>query len=144
MEFKDCIQFAQENPMCAVSTVDGDQPRVRTLQLDWADETGLYFAVFSTKEVSRQLHANPKVEVCFYNHAPQVMETRQMRITAQVEFVDDEGAVDRAYQLRAALEPIVGRPLKPLTEVFRISHGEAHFWTIPDIGKERQLERVRF
>ena len=144
MDLQDCIKFAKENPMCAVSTMDGDQPRVRTLQLDWADETGFYFAVIPLKEVSKQLHRNPKVEVCFYNRAAQIMETRQMRLTAEIEFIDDEEAVNRAYQLRAALEPIVGRPLKPLTEVFRISHGEAHFWTIPDILKEPQLERVRF
>jgi pyridoxamine 5'-phosphate oxidase len=144
MDLQDCIKFAKENPMCAVSTIDGDQPRVRTLQLDWADETGFYFGIFSPKEISRQLHVNPKVEVCFYNHAEQLMETRQMRITAEVEFVDDEESVNRAYKLRAALEPMAGRPLKPLTEVFRISHGEARFWTIPDSLKEPRLERIRF
>ena len=34
--------------------------------------------------------------------------------------------------------------LDQTNEVFRISHGEAHFWTIPDILKEPQLERIKF
>ena len=29
MEFKDCIKFANENPVTHIATVEGDQPRVR-------------------------------------------------------------------------------------------------------------------
>ena len=50
----------------------------------------------------------------------------------------------KVAQERAALEGIIGRPLEPITEVFRIGAGEAHFWTLIDILRESQLERVRF
>ncbi|KAA6307040.1 hypothetical protein EZS27_041294, partial [termite gut metagenome] len=28
---QDCIQFTNENPICQLATVEGDQPRVRIL-----------------------------------------------------------------------------------------------------------------
>ena len=45
---------------------------------------------------------------------------------------------------RSALEGLIGRPLEPIAEVFRVSHGEARSWTLRDILKERSLEVVRF
>ena len=39
---------------------------------------------------------------------------------------------------------IAGEPIEPLTEIFRIRSGEAHFWTMADILKEPELERIRF
>jgi hypothetical protein len=71
-------------------------------------------------------------------------DAKQMRVTGEVEFLEDDETLDKAYDTRAFLEPIVGRPLRPLTEAFRISSGEAHFWTIPDVLKEPTLERIKF
>ena len=45
---------------------------------------------------------------------------------------------------RAALEGLIGRPLEPIAEVFRIAAGEARFWTLGDILKEREPEAARF
>ena len=88
MDLKECVNFASENPLCYLATVEADQPRVRALIMDYADETGLYFATLSPKNMSKQLHANPKVEVCFYNNAPDIMQARMMRICGTVEFLD--------------------------------------------------------
>jgi uncharacterized pyridoxamine 5'-phosphate oxidase family protein len=44
MDLKECAQFAAERPVCSLGTIDGDQPRVRTLLMDHADETGFYFS----------------------------------------------------------------------------------------------------
>jgi pyridoxamine 5'-phosphate oxidase len=148
MNLQDCVSFARQNSLCFVSTTDGDQPRVRTMRLDWADESGFYFCVLRPKEACKQLHGNPKVEVCFFNHAADAGEWRQMRLTGTVEFVSDAAAGLRAYQARAGLEPMLretmGVDLQSMIEVFRLAHGEAHFWTIADILKEHELERVKF
>jgi pyridoxamine 5'-phosphate oxidase len=144
MDFQDCIKFANEHPVCYVATMDGDQPRVRGFLLLSADEKGFAFVTFSPKQVVKQLEANPKVEVCFYNNPAELADAKQMRVTGEVGFVEDEETLDKAAETRAFLEPIVGRPLRPLTMVFRISSGEAHFWTIPDVLKEPTLERIRF
>ncbi len=112
--------------------------------LDWVDETGFYFATLSPKAVYRQLETHPKVEICFYNHAASLMEARQMRVEGVAELSDNQMVRQKALQARAGLDQVVGRPLEPLTAIFRVHSGDIHFWTIPDILKEPQLERIRF
>jgi len=144
MELSDCTAFAGEHPICYVATEDGDQPHVRPLLLWFANEDGFYFMTMSPKQFSAQLHANPKVEVCFYNGASELPEAKMMRLTGAVEFVDDAELVRKVSAERTALEGIIGRPLEPITEVFRIASGEARFWTLMDILKEPELETIRF
>jgi uncharacterized pyridoxamine 5'-phosphate oxidase family protein len=67
-----------------------------------------------------------------------------MRVTGAVEFLDDAELVHQVSEERAALEGLIGRPLEPIAEVFRLASGEARFWTLNDIPKERELETVRF
>ena len=144
MELTDCIAFAAEHPICYLATEDRDQARVRPLLLWFANGDGFYFMTMSPKAFSAQLHANPKVEVCFYNGASELPEARMMRLTGAVEFVDDADLVKKVSAERAALEGIIGRPLEPIAEVFRIAAGEARFWTLMDILKEPELERISF
>jgi pyridoxamine 5'-phosphate oxidase len=144
MDLQDCIKFATENPVCFVATADGDQPRVRGFLMWYADESGFYFITMTPKEVSKQLQKNPKVELCFYNNPAELQGAKQMRVTGEVEFLDDEEIEEKAYQARSFLEAIAGKPIRPVTQVFRIATGEAHFWTMADILKEPELERLKF
>ena len=144
MDFQDCAKFATENPVCFIATVDEDQPRVRALLLWFADESGFYMITLSPKEVFEQLQKNPKVEVCFYNNAADLADAKQMRVTGEIEFLDDEETLGKAYEARAFLEDIVGKPIKPFLRPCRISTGEAHFWTMGDILREPELERIQF
>jgi pyridoxamine 5'-phosphate oxidase len=144
MQIDECIEFATKYPICYLATEDGDQARVRPLLMWFADDQGFYFMTMSPKEFAHQLHANPKVEVCFYNGATELPEARMMRVTGQVEFVDDQELIHKISVERSALEGIIGRPLEPITEVFRIASGEARFWTLMDILKEPKLETVAF
>jgi len=144
MELIDSTAFASEHPICYVATEDGDQPRVRPLLLWFADPRGFYFMTMSPKRFSAQLHENPKVEVCFYNGASELPQARMMRLTGAAEFVDDAELIHKVSEERAALEGIIGRPLEPIAEVFRIASGEARFWTLMDILKEPELETIRF
>jgi len=144
VELDDCVTFATEHPICYLATEDGDQPRVRPLLLWFANGEGFYFMTMSPKEFSHQMHANPKVEVCFYNGATELPEAKMMRLTGAVEFVDDAELVKKVSEERAALEGIINRPLEPIAEVFRIASGEARFWTLMDILKEPELETIRF
>ena len=144
MDFQDYAKFATENPVCYVATMDGDQPRVRGFLLWYADESGFYFITMSSKEVSKQLQKNPKVEVCFYNNPAELMGAKQMRVTGEIEFLEDEETLDKAYETRSFLDELLGESGRPVTQVFRISTGEAHFWTLPDNLKEPGLERLKF
>jgi pyridoxamine 5'-phosphate oxidase len=144
MDLQDCTKFATENPVCYVATMDGDQPRVRGFLMWYADESGFYFITFSPKAVHEQLQKNPKVEVCFYNNPPELGDAKQMRVTGQAEFLDDEEVREKAYENRSFLDPMAGQSVRPFTRAFRISTGEAHFWTLADVLKEPELERVKF
>jgi pyridoxamine 5'-phosphate oxidase len=144
MDFQDCIKFATDNPVCYLATTDGDQPRVRTFLLWYADESGFYFVPMSTKEVAKQLQRNPKVEVCFYNNAADPADWKQMRVMGEIEFLEDEESLEKAYQNRSFLDDIVGYSVRPLVRPFRIPTGEAHFWTLANNLKEAEIEKLNF
>ena len=143
MDIQDYIQFANDHPVCFLSTMDGDQPRVRTVLLVKADETGFYFDLLNPKRMVKQLMINPKAEVCFYNHAPDLLLAKQMRVTGIMELVDDEALIQKVAAERSFMDSLAGQPTAPLTKIFRLSHGEAFFWTMPDILKEDRIERVK-
>jgi len=144
MDLQDCITFATENPVCYLATTDGDQPRVRAVLLLFANENGLYFETLSPKEVSKQLHKNPRVEICFYNNPADLQNGKMMRVTGEVEFLDDEELKKEVYEKIRFIEDLAGKPIEHLLEVFRIKTGEAHFWTMADVLKEPELERIKF
>lgn len=144
MELTDCLAFATAHPVCYLATEEGDQPRVRALLMWFADERGFYFATMSPESLSLQLHANPKVEICFFNGASELEDARMMRVSGEVEFLHDEGLTRRVAKERSALEAIIGEPFEPLTEVFRVRTGRASFWGPGDVFAESQVERPVF
>ena len=144
MSLQDCIQFANENPVCYLASTDGDQPRVRALLLVLADDKGFGLCTLSPKKMSMQLHQNPKTEVCFFNNATEFPEMKMMRVTGKVEFTDEKALFDKALETRKALSDIIGQSIEPFIEVFRIRSGEAHFWTIMDAMKEQDIEKIKF
>ena len=144
MDLKDCIKFATENPVCYLATAEGDQPRVRTFLLWCADESGFYFVPTGQKEVTKQLQQNPKLEVCFYNNAADAADWKQMRVTGEIEFLEDEENLEKAYQNRSFLDDILGFSVRPLVRPCRIPTGEAFFWTLGDNLKESEIEKIRF
>jgi len=144
MNFQDCINFANENPVCYLATADGDQPKVRTWLLWYAEEGGFYFVAISGKEVTQQLETNPKIELCFFNGASEPQNWKHMRVTGEIEFLDTEEMLAKAYEARSFLDPIVGRSVEPIVRPFRVYTGEAHFWTLAGFLKEADLERLKF
>ena len=144
MDIQDCCKFATENPVCYLATADGDQPKVRTWLLWYADEGGFYFVGIAGKEVTQQLEKNPKVELCFFNNAAEPQDWKHMRLMGKVEFLTTEEMLNKAYEARSFLDPIVGQSVEPLVRPFRVYTGEAHFWTLAGFLKEPELERVKF
>lgn len=57
-------QFLKEAETYYLATVDGDQPRVRPFGTAHIFEGKLYIQTGKVKEVSKQLMANPKAEIC--------------------------------------------------------------------------------
>ncbi len=60
------LQFLKEADTYYLATVEGDQPRVRPFGTVNVFEGKLYIQTGKVKEVSKQIHANPKVELCAF------------------------------------------------------------------------------
>jgi len=137
MNIQDCIKFTNENPICYLATVDGDQPRVRVLGFWFADETGFYFQTSTIKEFSHQLKKNPKTEVCFYKH--EGMLGTMWRISGKVEFVNDIKLRERVFVDRPFLKEFGMNTESPNLVLFRISHGKALYWTMENNLKPKEI-----
>ena len=59
-------KFLKEAGTYYLATVDGDQPRVRPFGTVNNFEGKLYIQTGKSKDVSKQIHANPKVEICAF------------------------------------------------------------------------------
>ena len=59
-------KFLQDAGIYYLATVEGDQPRVRPFGTAHIFEGKLCIQTGKVKSVSRQIHANPKVEVCAF------------------------------------------------------------------------------
>jgi pyridoxamine 5'-phosphate oxidase len=137
MNIQDCITFTNENPICYLATTEGDQPRVRALGFWFADETGFYFQSGVSKEFIQQLKKNPKTEVCFYK--PEQMIGRMLRISGSVEFLDELSLREKALNDRPFLKTFGLTVNSPELMIFRIPHGTAHFWTMENNFKPKEL-----
>lgn len=60
------LKFLKEAGTYYLATVDGDQPRVRPFGTINEFEGKLYIQTGKKKDVSKQLHANPKAEICAF------------------------------------------------------------------------------
>ena len=61
-------QFLKEAETYYLATVEGDQPRVRPFGTVHIFEGKLYIQTGKTKAVSKQIHTNPKVELCAFKN----------------------------------------------------------------------------
>jgi uncharacterized pyridoxamine 5'-phosphate oxidase family protein len=137
MKITDCIKFSNENPLCYLATVEGDQPRVRAIGFWFANKTGFYFQTSSFKEFPLQLAKNPRTEVCFYKQEGMIGTT--LRISGMVEFLSDKKLskkvlIDRPFQKSFGLTIDSDQLV-----IFRIAHGEAHFWTMETNLKPKEI-----
>jgi pyridoxamine 5'-phosphate oxidase len=136
MNIHDCIKFSNENPICYLATTEGDQPRVRALGFWFADDTGFYFQTTSFKEFPQHLKDNPKTEVCFYKHEGTI--GTMMRIAGKAEFVNDPMLREKALNDRPFLKSFGITVDSPKMILFRISHGQAYFWTMDNNLKPKE------
>lgn len=137
MNIQDCIAFANANPICSLATVENGQPRVRLLGFWFADETGFYFQTSTVKQIPSQVLANPKVEACFYKQEGPL--GTMLRISGNVEVVTDIAYKEKAFNDRPFLKSF-GMTIEhcPNLFLFRIGHGQAHFWSMENNLKPKE------
>ncbi len=142
MDISDCVRFANENPVAYVATVEGIQPRVRALNLWFADKTGFYFHTIAHKNVVAQVRMNPNAEVCFTAPPRPPNPVEMMRVTgsfdtAQDTFLRRKLIEDRPFLMRMG---ITG-PDDPNLLILCIPHGEVKIWRMENflMGKESAI-----
>ena len=131
MDFKDCVEFANENRVSYLATDDNGQPRVRPMSLWFADENGFYYQATSDKAMCKQIQNNSRVEMCIY--APGVGGTmgKMMRVTGKAQFIEDKALRIQVLEDRPFLKSMgIESPDDPRLALFKIYTGEAFFWTM--------------
>ena len=146
MDFKDCVTFANENKMCYLATIENNRPRVRPMGLWYADSTGFYFQSHMEKALCIQLKANKMAEICFYNRTASPGLGTVLRVNGAVEFLDDIDYKKRIFEERAQIVKSYGleNVEDPRLAIFRISKGEAFFWTMEYNLRESDIEIISF
>jgi uncharacterized pyridoxamine 5'-phosphate oxidase family protein len=86
-------QFLKNAGVYYLATVEGDQPRVRPFGTAHIFEGRLYIQTGRSKDVSRQLAANPKAELCAFK------DGKWLRVAA--ELVEDDRVEARRSMLDA-------------------------------------------
>lgn len=86
-------QFLKEARVYYLATAEGDQPRVRPFGTVNIFEGRLYIQTGKVKNVSKQIAANPKVEICAF------MNDRWLRVAG--ELVEDDRVEARQAMLDA-------------------------------------------
>jgi uncharacterized pyridoxamine 5'-phosphate oxidase family protein len=145
LNFKDCIDFANENALCHLATTEDDQPHLRVMRMWNASEDGFYFCGLAPKNMWNQMKTNPKVEICFFNNASEPSGIKVLRIKGEVEFLEDLEMKKEILEKRPMYKTHgTGQPDDPTYPLMRVAHGEAWFWTRQYILKESEAERIKF
>jgi len=99
---KRVADFLKEAGTYYLATVDGDQPRVRPFGTAHIFEDRLYIQTGKVKDVSKQIHANPKVEVCAFKDGKWLRVSGELveddRIEARQSMLDAYPSLQNMYK----------------------------------------------
>ena len=126
MNFKDCIDFANENPLAWLATSEDNKPYLRAMLMWKADETGFYIQSATMKELVNQVINNPKIELGFFK--PDEGTGTMLRVEGEAEIVEDIKIKEECLEDRPFLKEIGLTADGDDLFIFRINHGKAHFW----------------
>ena len=117
---KEVYDFLKECGTYYLATVEGGQPRVRPFGTIDLFDGGLYIQTGKVKAVSKQLHVNPRAEICAFKDG--VWLRVACTLTADDRIEAQEHMLAAYPNLTAMYKPGDGN-----TEVFRLSDAEAVF-----------------
>ena len=98
---EEVVKFLKEAKTYYLATTEGDQPRVRPFGTAHIFEGKLYIQTGKTKDVSRQLHANPKAELCAFKGGEWIRVSGDLiedeRIEARQSLLDAYPGLKKMY-----------------------------------------------
>ena len=136
-----------------IATVDQSgttiKPRVRTFEVWFADESGIYFQTTDIKANTAQIVANPNIEVhVFIPNAENPMDFKMLRIEGIAEILEGNEWIEKAYTDRPWLKDI-GDQMESMGVngnlfIFRLAHGNARIFDMSYNCRESQIPVIKF
>ena len=124
--------FLKEANTYYLATIEGDQPRVRPFGTIDLFEDRLYIQTGKSKDVYKQIEANPKFEICAFTGATWIRVSGKLvedpRIEAQQAMLDANPGLKRMYAAGDGN-----------TAVYYIADGEATFSSFTEAPKTVQF-----
>ena len=100
-EIEKITQFLKEAETYYLATVEGDQPRVRPFGTAHLYEGKLYIQTGKVKDVSKQLLANPKAEICAFKNGEWIRVAGELveddRVEARQSMLDAYPSLQKLY-----------------------------------------------
>lgn len=119
---EEVVKFLKECGAYFLATVDGDQPKVRPFGTAEIFEGKLYIQTGKSKNVSKQIAANPKVQLCAMNKAG----NQWLRLSGTL--VEDDRLEPKVHMLDAYPElKAMYKAEDPNTQVLYFKDAEAVF-----------------
>lgn len=134
MNKSEILAAVKKVPYAFVATVEGNEPRVRGLEIFRADENGLIFYTARRKEVCKQMMQNPNVEICVFDEKAGM----QIRIRGTMEPLEDNNLKKEICTQRQFLK-YLGENEEEVCDalaLFRLSKGKAAVWTMAAVTSQ--------
>ena len=123
MNKEEVLEFLNANRTSHLATLEAGAPRVRAIGILKADDDGILFMTWRSKDLNKQLDQNPDVEFCFNNYEERV----QVRVKGKVVPARDAALKKKVLEERPNFQKSVesGQELV----FYRLKNGLAHIWT---------------
>jgi pyridoxamine 5'-phosphate oxidase len=138
MTKEEIIKEINQNLACQLATAEGDQPRVRGMMAYRADDRGIVFHTGRTKDLYKQITANPKVELCFFDQK----NNRQIRVQGKAVVVDDDALKNEIIEARPFLKPWAAKAGLESIVVFRVVECLSYVWTMEKNFAAKEFIRI--
>lgn len=96
------LKFLKDAETYYLATVEGNQPRVRPFGTAHVFEGKLYIQTGKVKDVSKQLHQNPKAEICAFKNGEWVRVSGKLieddRNEARQSMLDAYPSLQKMYK----------------------------------------------
>lgn len=117
---QEVLTFLKENPLGSLATVADGKPRVRPWGFMLAEDGKLWFCTANTKDVFRQLQANPAI--AFTSFSPDFVT---VRLRGDIRFSQDREMKEKILAHSSLVRDIYQTADNPAFEIFYLEHGEA-------------------
>ena len=105
-----------------LSSIDGDQPRLRPVSPVKTEGFTVYVANLKAYHKTQEIAANPKVELCYMDS-----KHDQVRISGVAEVLEDQDELQAIWDANSLLRQYLGTIDNPMLIVYRIVPRQVRF-----------------